>query len=346
MSTYKQFLSKDVIITPFEVNKRFSFNGAELTGSNVKIDFYKGLNISGTLFNPLLSPKSGLYPSSSQYQKNAYESVKQLYYTNHISSSIPFPNPSSSAWDEFYKYYGSEIKTDTSHRYDNYLSSLLTESRYFPTESNSEISIISIPSKLYGNNITPKTFAFTYNNLTVYDDGNGNLYTPSDTQLNEYSTAQYGINVYGSPDAPYQYMGNIIYSHGIVIITTGSLSGVAGDISSSLTNLTSASISFSSSIELYETQYKCTLTENEFNFSLNPSLVSGSNVIYSGSYLSASTADNSTTYGYVTESYFSPYITTIGLYNNIQELIAVGKLSQPLQKSRTTDTTILINFDK
>ena len=343
MSAYKQFLSKDVIITPFEVNKRFAFSGTELTGSNVKIDFYRGLNISGTLFDPLLSPKSGLV--NQIYQKSAYESVKQLYYTNYISSSIPFPSPSSSFWDEFIKE-NNTTTTTTSHRYFNYLTSLLTESRYFPTESNSEVSIISIPSKLWGNNITPKTFAFTYDKTTAYDDGNGNLYTPHQSQLNTYETAQYGINVYGDPDAPYFYVGNIIYSHGIAIITTGSLVGVAGDISSSLTNLTSASISFSSSIDLYETQYKCTLTENEFNFSLNPTLISGSNVVYDGSVLTASNANSSTTYGFVTESYFTPYITTVGLYNEMQELMAVGKLSQPLQKSRTTDTTILINFDK
>ena len=133
----------------------------------------------------------------------------------------------------------------------------------------------------------------------------------------------------------------------MVIITSGNLSGSADLISSSVaTNLSSASISFSSSMDIYETQYKCTINENEFNYSLNPTLISGSNVVYNGSALVASTQNNSTTHGFVTESYFSPFITTIGLYNNMQELIAVGKLSQPLQSSLTTDTTILVNFDK
>jgi len=48
---------------------------------------------------------------------------------------------------------------------------------------------------------------------------------------------------------------------------------------------------------------------------------------------------------YVTSSFFSPYVTTVGLYNNNQELLAVGKLAQPLPTSQTTDTTILINLD-
>ena len=50
-------------------------------------------------------------------------------------------------------------------------------------------------------------------------------------------------------------------------------------------------------------------------------------------------------YGYVTESYFSPYITTVGLYDEQQNLLAIGKLAQPVPGSPTTDTTILINLD-
>ena len=110
--------------------------------------------------------------------------------------------------------------------------------------------------------------------------------------------------------------------------------------------LTSSNItcSFSSSYKIYETQYKCTMRENEFNFSQNPSLSSGSTLISSsmgtfftpGQYLT----DN------VTGSYFSPYVTTVGLYDEAQNLLAVGKLAQPLPTSPTTDTTILINIDK
>ena len=48
----------------------------------------------------------------------------------------------------------------------------------------------------------------------------------------------------------------------------------------------------------------------------------------------------------MTGSYFEPYVTTVGLYNENQQLLAVGKLSQPLPLSSTTDTTILINIDR
>ena len=83
---------------------------------------------------------------------------------------------------------------------------------------------------------------------------------------------------------------------------------------------------------MYESQYKFTIRENEFNFTQNPTAVSGSR-------------NSGIIYDFATGSYFSPYITTVGLYNNNYELIAVGKLAQPLPTSAVTDTTILINLD-
>ena len=71
--------------------------------------------------------------------------------------------------------------------------------------------------------------------------------------------------------------------------------------------------------------------ENEFGYSLNPTLISGSNI-------------NSNTYfNFATGSFFQPYITTLGMYNNNYDLIAVAKLAQPLPVSKFTDTTIICN---
>jgi hypothetical protein len=83
---------------------------------------------------------------------------------------------------------------------------------------------------------------------------------------------------------------------------------------------------------IYESQYKCSLNPNEFTYSQNPSSISGS-------------TNSGIPYDFVTGSYFEPYITTIGLYNDANQLVAVGKLAQPLQSSNVTDTTILVNLD-
>ena len=108
-------------------------------------------------------------------------------------------------------------------------------------------------------------------------------------------------------------------------------------------------MSFSSSFKIYETQYQCTINENEFNYSLNPSIISGSQIVkkFSGSdIINENTASIGKPQDFVTGSYFSPYITTVGLYDKDYQLLAVGKLAQPLQSSPTTDTTILVNMDR
>ena len=103
--------------------------------------------------------------------------------------------------------------------------------------------------------------------------------------------------------------------------------------------------SFSSSMTIYEAQYKCTIRESEFNATLNPSAqASGSLLTINSS--SFSQRGDGTLANNVTGSYFSPYVTTVGLYDEAQNLLAIGKLAQPLPTSDTTDTTILVNIDR
>jgi hypothetical protein len=298
MSAYKQFLASDVIVTPFEVNKGFSFKQSEW-GTEVQIDRFLGT--SGSFeFN---QDTTGTL--STQYQVLVYNSIKELYYSNFLTQSFGDIIQTASLVpgnDEA----GNVLvgPTNSTGRYFNYLQSTLTASRYFPTGSGAEVGVISVSSKLFGEYIQPDSFNYTFTSGSVHtitDDGQGNLVSAS-------------VNV-----------GNIIYPHGMVIITDAALAS-----GSAVT--TNATCSFSSSLTIYETQYKCTIRENEFNFSLNPSLISGST--------------DGTVYGYVTSSYFSPFVTTVGLYDEFQNLLAVGKLAQPLPTSATTDTTILINLDR
>ena len=81
---------------------------------------------------------------------------------------------------------------------------------------------------------------------------------------------------------------------------------------------------------IYETEIKCVVGENEFNYSQNPTLQTGS-------------------FGELKEialsPEFTPYVTTIGLYNDAGELLMVAKLAQPLPLSSTTDTVFIIKID-
>jgi hypothetical protein len=324
MSAFKQFLASDIIITPFEVNKSFTFKGNELEESNVTINRFLGQNIGG-LFNPSTDPTTGY--DNSQYQRLIYNSIKELYYSNYLSSSygdnintgyvIPGSQPDGDV------LVGT---TQSDGRYFNYPQTTLTFEKYFPTGSNDIIGVISIPSRLFGNYIQPNSFYFKASSGSIIDDGEGNVILTSTNEI----------------------CGNIFYDQGLITLTSDSNPkedgygvGKYGAAIYGLSDSTfienfitdsNVTCSFTSSLDIFETQYKSTIRENEFNFSLNPSLISGST--------------DGTTYGFVTESYFSPYVTTVGLYDENQNLLAVGKLSQPLPTSPTTDTTILINIDR
>ena len=48
---------------------------------------------------------------------------------------------------------------------------------------------------------------------------------------------------------------------------------------------------------------------------------------------------------FVTGSDFRPYITSIGLYNDNGELLAIGKLGSPLKKRQDVDVTVDVRLD-
>lgn len=316
MSVFKSFITSDVIVSPFEVNKSFTFRGNELTASNVEIDRYIGRNVPTPLW------VSGSYPTgyiTVQDEVLVYRSVRELYYSNYLLGDDGSPASTAS-----FNTDGTITGAAYTPNYYNYLSSTLLANRYFPTGSNDIVGVISIPSNLFGEYVKPGTLTLSNALFTLNDDGEGNVVSGS------------------------YKVGDIIYEHGMIILTSdgipkqdgygfatyGTSSYGIGDVSF-ITDFISGSnvtCSFSSSFNIYETQYKCTIRENEFNFSQNPTLVSGS-------------SNSGILYSFATGSYFSPYVTTVGLYDNSYNLLAVAKLAQPLPTSAVTDTTILINLD-
>lgn len=119
---------------------------------------------------------------SVNYKILVYRTIRQLYYMNYISGSLL---GSGSGWDSFLQ----STAASGTYEYDN---------RYFPTESNAQISVMTIPKTVFGEKISPKTFNYFDINVTLADDGNGNII---DLQNNN------------------THVGNIIYPHGVVVLT-------------------------------------------------------------------------------------------------------------------------------
>ena len=350
MAAFKQLNAQDVIISPFEVNKAFTFKKAayhndfeyiedsqtyipdSLVPSDVGIRRLYGLNINT------------VHDSSSQDFddipfSSTYHAIKHLYYGNFISGGANFEPATASLITR--NSDGTVTGSAYVPNYFSYAQTTLDEKKYIDSFVGGQVGVISIPTRLYGDYIQPNSFSYSvppsgnFITTTLIDDGEGRVTHEG------------------------RVVGNINYSHGIVAITrTSSLAidqalfpnydTTAEFFSSSydVANIiigdeedwiryvvTSSEVtcSFSSSYSVYETQYKVTSAESDFNYSLNPSTHDSS----SGDILNT-----------LTGSEFSPYITTVGLYSDDHELLAVGKLAQPLPTSKTTDTTILINFDK
>ena len=89
-------------------------------------------------------------------------------------------------------------------------------------------------------------------------------------------------------------------------------------------------ISFKNRYTIYENEIVCTIDANDLNMSQNPTITTDT---------SGSLRD------FATGSYFKPYITTIGLYNDNNELLAVAKLSRPLPKDFTKELLVRVKLD-
>ena len=434
MAVFKQFNTNEVVVAPFNANRRFAFSGYEVTASDVGIEYYQSTSGPYT---------SGSYPTGFTTIVDGvlvFNSIKQLYYSNYLTSSTGDEVSTSSLFPGASEAYDQQVGIITGPRNENYLQTSLTQSRYFsqfnPQLSLTGPSVISIPSKLFGEQIPPTCFQFEYTsslNQTrslVTDDGEGNL-------MVTYNNGEARPGV--SDPTLQEKVGDIFYSQGIAVFTgpdSGSLQKFPKNMGVSPgnynNNVYSSSIQFSSSIQIRENQYKCVVRDNEYSYTTNPSALrplgelnrtpnqlsgsiavstyndGGSVGVYelplesSTSPGSGGTANvtiasdgtisnidvvnvgkgyspneqytiflastggvgdivldltladvtnlgtentNETYYDFATGSYFSPYVTTIGLYNESYQLVAVGKLSQPIPISLYVDTTFVVNFD-
>ena len=88
-------------------------------------------------------------------------------------------------------------------------------------------------------------------------------------------------------------------------------------------------IAFNNTTELNSTVYFCRANHNEFNYSANPTYLTGSKIR-----VKQQSTDQPVS-----------YITTVGLYSADNELMGVAKLSEPLRKDPTNEMTLRVRLD-
>jgi hypothetical protein len=188
------------------------------------------------------------------------------------------------------------------------------------------IAVFSVPQRYYGEGIKIGTVVLEDEQLgRIYtDDGNSNLIDS-------------GSNI----------KGNIFYDRGLIVVSKDIVSGSV---------LSQFTLNFRSTKTIFENEIFLSVLENEFNVSQNPTAVD-----YDGSigriklhnirstinplkvggfadYLYSGSVDP-------TGSYLAPYITTIGLYDDELNMVAVAKLPQPIKSLPDYPINFIVRFD-
>jgi len=145
--------------------------------------------------------------------------------------------------------------------------------------------------------------------------------------------------------------GLVFYQAGIVVLTASLFANDTNDfynvpaygdrrLSASLTASTISgncdalrhrimNLSYNNTTEINSTIYFCRVPHTKYNYSANPTYTSGSKIRVKS----------------VASDTPVAYITTIGLYNSANELMATAKLSEPLRKDPTNEITLRVRLD-
>lgn len=119
-----------------------------------------------------------------------------------------------------------------------------------------------------------------------------------------------------------QLIGDVVYSHGIVVVTDPFWAFIYNRVTSEGKMSFLNNFKWTSNIPIYTYNAGCVVRDHEFNCSYNPTAKDLNG-----------------------KEDFTPYITSIGLYNNRNELLAIAKLSKPIKKLDNIDMTFNVRID-
>lgn len=334
--------------------------------------------ISQPVWSENMNPYSQSFGGSSGigfFTSSAQVSQSGDYYVNTFHRNPADPNESAQAAVQFAIAYGhrlgsgsygdpntvgqNENDTPTRAIYSQYRNQLLppTDTAFtFGNDTPDEIIVFNVARARFRQKIDPGNWELRIasgtlaNGATSYMsfvDNSGEEETPT---LNEAGRV---IGIYsgsGAVTASNTVYGLFYPDNGVFVFNATRLASETGMPinSGSAATLSAASINPKNSVtaSLYvsassyfaarseervtSTHYFVRVTNRSFNFSNNPTFVTGS----SGTLRFASMLRNP-----------SVYVTTIGMYDDNNRLVAVAKLSKPLLKSFNREALIKVKLD-
>jgi hypothetical protein len=280
-----------------------------------------GTNQSASLYDSDTDSKN----TNGISKRTLYDSVKAQFYLNPATSSIV----TEVGKRESYASTNERVIGDT-------------------------IGVISIPQEYYGEGVKVGSMVVEYGAITATDDTNSNLI-----------------------DSASNIKGNIFYDRGLIVLTDGvvddsTLSSFDISYRSTMTiyeneiflsvnenefnvstNPTAIYETGSRQVDITVTKPNTLLVDNEM---VSQSFYqAGARYIKSSKYpyvsnldgVSVGSFDDYITSGSTdqTGSYLTPFITTIGLYDNELNMVAVAKLPQPIKSLPDYPVNFIVRFD-
>lgn len=309
----KEIPKSDVVVRPFKVYKEWALDETDITpmyGTN-QTDLYD-IDTDSTNTNGIS-------------KRTLYDSIKAQFYLNPATASIV----TEVGKRESYTSTNERVIGDT-------------------------IGVISIPQQYYGEGIKVGSMVVEYGSITATDDGNSNLI-----------------------DSASNIKGNVFYDRGLVVLTDGivedsSLSSFDVSYRSTMTiyeneiflsvleNEFNVSQNPSAVYEVGGKKITASITKPKTRLidgtmvsqsfyqpgaryikNANHPIVSSLDGVTEGSfddYIVSSSVDQ-------TGSYLAPFITTIGLYDDELNMVAVAKLPKPIKSLPDYPVNFIVRFD-
>lgn len=352
----------DILANNIETVSRGLFTGAAgSTGSLLTfVTSSTSTDIQDTYFREIYSDINNTYPQFS---------IAYGHYDGSGSKDLTGGLHNDTPSRAIYKQYAQLLLpptdtrftingTDTNHIYVLNFNRARFREKLDPGNLEINLAVLSgskVANNVHtGSNVRPIPITQTGNNvIRLIDDSSLSSATIGEAGqvYNIISgTIDDGTQIH-NPSSPVYY-GLIYPQFGVVILNADTLntnvgfgtvtgSGVQGDNAMKLVVSLSGSVDRAptgddfglqarSSEQVKSTYYFVRVKNGEYNYSNNPTFTSGSL-----GQLRYSTFINDP----------QTYITTVGLYNNRRELLAVAKLSRPLLKSFTREALIKVKLD-
>ena len=248
-------------------------------------------------------------------------------------------------------------------------------------ELHTTAQVISVGKDLYGEEIKPGSInlSATVGGVTydIRDDEHGNLYDFAYSasfaayKSSSFNRAQ-GVSTTSATRGSGSEVGNVFYEQGLLVVSdTGSYKDI-GKQGNPFT------LKHKATHTIHEHEYILHSKRNEFNRSSNISVTTNRTgfIRYAqtasvdvggindrtwtyrlfppghlpsgygtGSFSTGQDSGPSSAISGVQHSSWYPYVTQIGLYDEFDDLLAVGKLAQPIKLSDEIDTTFVVRFD-